>query len=196
MKPRIMLNANTPDVANMIYYAYRNSVQRRGKELNFNDDLKNAMQQIAEQLTKPTPEKFFIILCGLYGNGKTTMLKALLTLFDEANKAELFDNKKVIDMLTAQDIAKRATLTDLKLTDILLIDDLGNEPAEVKSYGNVYTPLTEILESRYDKQHFTVITTNLTAKEISDRYGKRIADRLEEVSLKIIFKNSSYRINK
>ena len=42
-------------------------------------------------------------------------------------------------------------------------------------------------------QAFTVISTNLTAKEIREKYGERIADRLNEMMNVIIFKNKSFR---
>ena len=46
--------------------------------------------------------------------------------------------------------------------DVLGIDDLGTEPSEVSDYGNVYTPVIDLLTKRYEEQLFTIITTNLT----------------------------------
>ena len=51
-------------------------------------------------------------------------------------------------------------------TDMLGIDDLGTEPSEVLDYGNVYTPVINLLTKRYEEQLLTVITTNLTQKQI------------------------------
>ena len=46
--------------------------------------------------------------------------------------------------------------------DVLGLDDLGTEQSEVLDYGNVYTPVIDLLTKRYVEQFFTIITTNLT----------------------------------
>ena len=76
---------------------------------------------------------------------------------------------------------------------MLAIDDLGTEPLEIIDYGNVYYPTTDMLTMRYDRQLFTIITTNLTPQEIREKYGDRIADRLNEMMVKIVFENPTYR---
>lgn len=77
--------------------------------------------------------------------------------------------------------------------DILGIDDIGTEPAEVQDYGNFMYPIKELLAMRYDAQLFTVFTTNLEPKEIRQRYGDRIADRLNEMMTKVVYRNPTYR---
>ena len=78
---------------------------------------------------------------------------------------------------------------------MLGIDDLGTEPSEVMGYGNVYTPVIDLLTKRYEEQLFTIITTNLTPQQIREHYDDRIADRLNEMVEKIVFKNGTYRNN-
>ena len=73
------------------------------------------------------------------------------------------------------------------------IDDIGTEPAEVQDYGNFIYPIKELLAMRYDAQLFTVFTTNLEPKEIRQRYGDRIADRLNEMMTKVVYRNPTYR---
>ena len=72
---------------------------------------------------------------------------------------------------------------------MLGFDDLGTEPSEVMNYGNVYTPVIDLLTKRYEEQLFTIITTNLTPQQ----NGDRIADRLNEMVKKIVFNNDTYR---
>lgn len=81
----------------------------------------------------------------------------------------------------------------LKTKNVLGIDDLGKEPAEIMDYGNILSPVIDLIEHRYDKQLFTVITTNLVGKEIRAKYGDRIADRFNEMLHVIVFRNSTYR---
>jgi DNA replication protein DnaC len=60
-------------------------------------------------------------------------------------------------------------------------------------FGNVLCPIVDLLTKRYDMQLFTIITTNLTPSEIREKYGDRIADRMNEMMVKIIFNNDTYR---
>ena len=73
------------------------------------------------------------------------------------------------------------------------IDDLGIEPVEVMDYGNIMTPVIDLLTKRYEAQLFTIVTTNLDPKDIRKRYGDRIADRLNEMMAKIVYRNPTYR---
>ena len=52
-----------------------------------------------------------------------------------------------------------------------------------------------MLTDRYEEQRITIITTNLTPNQIREHYGARIADRLNEMADKVIFKNETYRID-
>jgi DNA replication protein DnaC len=76
---------------------------------------------------------------------------------------------------------------------VLAIDDVGTEPAEVVDYGNVIEPITELLEARYARGLFTLVTTNLTGKELRQRYGVRLVDRMNEMMHVIVFRNESFR---
>ena len=76
---------------------------------------------------------------------------------------------------------------------LLAIDDLGKEPAEVMNYGNIINPMVELIEKRYKRQLFTLATTNLTPRQIREKYGARMADRFNEMFNVVIFKSESYR---
>jgi len=60
-------------------------------------------------------------------------------------------------------------------------------------YGNRVTPVIDLLSSRYDRMMFTVVTTNLTPKQIRSTYGDRIADRFNEMMLIIPYESPSFR---
>ena len=76
---------------------------------------------------------------------------------------------------------------------MIAIEDMGREATEVLDYGNVLNPVIDLIEYRYDNQLFTAITTNLTSKQVSEKYGKRIADRFNEMLEVIVFENATYR---
>ncbi len=58
--------------------------------------------------------------------------------------------------------------------DLLVIDDLGTEYSNEFSKSMLYN----LINSRLLSKKPTIINTNLTMKEIADRYGERIASRL------------------
>ena len=76
---------------------------------------------------------------------------------------------------------------------IMIVDDLGTEPCEVMEFGNVYTPLIDLIATRYDEQLFTIFTTNLTPAQLEEKYGKHAFNRLNEMVEKVVFENESYR---
>lgn len=102
----------------------------------------------------------------------------------------MFDAKALCRMAITDEVR----FNSLCYERMLAIDDLGCEPLEVQCYGNIYTPVIDLLTRRYDRQLFTIVTTNLTPQEIRPRYGDRIADRFNEMMRCIIFKNDSFRI--
>ena len=94
----------------------------------------------------------------------------------------------------AQNISKDYTLFEkVRSRTLLALEDVGREPTEVLDYGNVLNPVVDLLEYRYEQQLFTVITTNLTPRELSEKYKQRIADRFREMLDVVVFENSSYR---
>lgn len=65
----------------------------------------------------------------------------------------------------------------------LCFDDLGTE-GNSKHYGKERNVMAEIILNRYDNRlpfNSTHITTNLTSKEIKERYGSRFTDRIKEM---------------
>ena len=139
------------------------------------------------------------MLCGLYGNGKSTLVKALQQLVNYLDIKDENDGMRWgFRILDAKEIAwmcreERKAWNELRHVKMLAIDDLGTEPVEVMDYGNRQNPVIDLLYKRYDNQLTTIITTNLRPKEISETYGERIADRLREMSYNIVFENKSYR---
>lgn len=62
--------------------------------------------------------------------------------------------------------------------------------------GHVVNPISDLIGSRYRDQLFTFITTNLTPREIRQKYGNRVADRFNEMTEPVVFENDTYRHNK
>ncbi len=75
--------------------------------------------------------------------------------------------------------------------DLLVLDDIGSE----KTTSFVEAFIYDILESRRNLSKPTIITTNLTDKEIESRYGKRVTSRLHD-GHSITFNGNDNRVNK
>ena len=142
------------------------------------------------------PRSFGIAFLGNVGNGKTTLMRAIDNVYHGAAAIRLVDpymlgheyqNDFGIRIVKAREIAEwvrtdparyRAAVDDPALG----IDDLGTEPKEVIDYGRVLTPMIDLLMERYDRQLFTMITSNLNPDKIKEHYGdERISDRLREI---------------
>ncbi|MBS5527393.1 MAG: hypothetical protein KHX42_04465 [Prevotella sp.] len=172
-------------------------VESRRRTFIFNDEVKSQIEQVADWLI--TGDKPFLILCGSCGNGKTSMMRAIARTTGVMQLAITGRQQRVmLQEEQATEIARSIKYDYLGwkamcTSPFLGIDDMGEEPAEVRSYGNYLRPITELLQYRYDKLLPTVITTNLTPRQITEKYGLRIAGRLTEVAKKIAFLNPSFR---
>lgn len=166
----------------LLTVAHHRIVQSRGREYKDEPFVTRTIERLAELLTSTdpsTPKGAY--LCGLCGTGKTTLLYAIRNatnfLIDHNPR---YVTTEGMHIRSARDLAKLEPYEMRLLYDhpCVAIDDLGEEPVEVMSYGNVSTPIVDIIEHRYNNNLPTFITTNLTSPE---RYGRRVCDRLNEM---------------
>ena len=178
--------------------AYQAEVERRHKVFERNEHFDAQLNLIANYLTGGS-KKFGLMFCGLCGNGKTTWAKALQLLVSGLNLKNPINNLYyVFTLCNAKDLAMRSKgnyndWRNLMRYQLMIVDDLGTEPREVMEFGNVYTPLIDLITTRYEEQLYTIFTTNLTPAQLEEKYGKRIVDRLNEMVEKVVFENESYR---
>lgn len=195
---RFSLEIPERDAANGIYYAMKAIVELAGGTFTLNDKLRNSIIECAKWLINPEG-KLGLLICGLYGNGKTTMAKGLASLVTMLTERENgFNERKVMKFLTSKQIC-RIFLSDLKeyeklfSEEMLIIDDLGQEPKEIIQYGMPHTPIIDLICERYEKRLMTIVTTNYEADQIEKEYGPRIRDRFREMLQPILITNESYR---
>lgn len=177
--------------------AYRAEVAYRHRQFIHDKETACNIKTVANYLVSDSA-KFGLMLCGPCGNGKTTMARAI------RNATNLLNNGGYLDGVTAGIVLRDAveitrdsrnveTFRKIRAVPNMVIEDMGREPTEVVDYGNMISPVIDLLEYRYDEQLFTLITTNLTPKNIREKYGDRIADRLNEMVETVVFEQESYR---
>ena len=201
-RPRFRWNMTLDQAIDILTAAYKSEVEYR--QMQYRDDacVRSNIERLAKYLTAKKP-KFGVMFCGTCGNGKSTLMYAFASVLNYLNRTDVFDEEKrngrkvalsIVDAKEVQNYAKDVSaFRELKGRYMLAIEDMGREATEVLDFGNVLNPVIDLLEYRYNMQGFTLVTTNLTGKEIREKYGNRIADRLNEMMEVIIFENDTYR---
>lgn len=195
---RFSLAISESAASNAIYAAYKVEVAYRRHEVVLDADTRTHIQAAARWIID-SHGKSGLMLMGLCGNGKTTLMRAIVRLIEYlSEQVDGYSRRKRVLITSAKAITRICT-TDHKqyeglMTEpMLAIDDLGTEPSEVMYYGQPLTPLVDLLSERYDRQLLTLITTNLVKDQLMEHYGERIYDRFKESMQIIPFTNSSYR---
>lgn len=140
----------------------------------------------------PNVKTHTLTLFGSVGTGKTCLASAMARGFvEKGNSAKILSayefNSTMLDAHTSP-IAERAhKLHDVFSADILIIDDLGTEPI-LRNVTIEYLLLT--LEERSNRKLSTIITTNLDADGLLNRYGERIYSRLCDKKHSVLFELS------
>ncbi len=195
---RFSLEIPVNDCANGLYAAYKAIVEYNGGVFVKDNETLNHILKAAEWLTD-TNGRPGLMLCGLCGNGKTTLASSIVWLVGYLSEREFgFSHRINIPVMTAKQICRICATNGKEYEKIfkmdnLVIDDLGEEPQELLVYGMIHTPIIDLISERYARRLFTVITTNLETTDLNTRYGERIYDRFREMLTIIGFKNDSYR---
>lgn len=179
----------------MLRAAVRNEVEYWGGSLV--DDNDDYIRQVARWLVSPATPGLTIF--GNVGNGKTTIATAVMQTINVLNLGRDAAGQPIwVNMISARELARKARNDEEDMLGwckkpMLVLDDVGAEQDTVRTYGNILNPVEQLIEYRYKYRLFTVVTTNLKPQEIRERYGDRIADRMNEMMTRIIIKVPSYR---
>lgn len=134
------------------------------------------------------------LLCvGTTGLGKSLICYSIFRV--------LFLDMKAV-FVTAQQMNDR--IDDLLKPDtrIIVIDDLGKEAVETRTYGNRRTPFFELCDAAERDGKLLIITTNLSTTPVNDarypasiqqRYGDAVISRLRGITKVVIFEGEDLR---
>lgn len=196
---RFKVNKVVGDIPDMLFYAYQQEVESRGRVFVDDAATREHVRKAAKWMVS-ADTRFGLLLYGTTGNGKTTLAKAMQTVINLLYESPYKDEEVAVTSVSALKLADLAKDNNMQFrsirnAELLHIDDVGCEPSSIRVWGNELSPLVDILYHRYDEQLYTVITSNLSLEDIFERYGYRIGDRFYEMFDTIAFDGKSYRRN-
>ncbi|MGL5914026.1 MAG: AAA family ATPase [Bacteroidales bacterium] len=194
---RFKLEKYVKQMPELLKQAYLHQVQSRGCIYQQNSNVEHFIEKAAKWLVDESA-KFGLLIYGTVGNGKTTLARAICNTIKVLYYSEWSLDRKSVSITSALDLSKNAMenkdlFEKLKNSEMLFIDDIGLEPRIVKSWGNDFTPLVEVLIHRYERQLFTIATSNLCDKDFEPQYGERVSDRMKEMFDRLPFQEKSFR---
>lgn len=143
-----------------------------------------------------------LFLCGNTGTGKTHLAAAMLTELLRTKKVGGFfmTTEKFIEATYDEIRYKEEGLPDTysdpfllkyiqSVYDVLVLDGLGSE----KKTDFTKSAVTSLLNSRYEKQLVTIITSEYSIVGLGRLYGPRLASILQDSTLQIPFDGKDYR---
>lgn len=138
----------------------------------------------------PENDRKTILFTGKTGLGKSFLLNCMAKeIMDKGYTVLAISAYKLFDQLFFSAISDRREIEAMERrlyeTDLLIIDDLGTETRR-----NNFTSedLFNILNERNLKNAHTFISTNLSIKDLRDRYSDRIVSRLMDTSTTMLFR--------
>lgn len=125
----------------------------------------------------PAADTSDMLLMGQSGLGKTYLMHAMAKrLLDRGLNVLMMSAYRFLDVARKAYFSGQSNeLDSLMASDVLLLDDLGSEPL---MENITIVQLFNLINERQVNGRGTVISTNLTVKELRERYTERIASRL------------------
>lgn len=137
-------------------------------------------------------ERWCLILAGSRGVGKS--LAASWHLAECLTKRPLapLTRRHIFSSLHIMRARRDSGLLQVMLdVDLLVLDDLG---VEVNDHAGLFMwCLFEVINFRWENRKRTVVTTNVTPRNLEARYGRRVTDRLRDGGRCVIAKGTSLR---
>jgi DNA replication protein DnaC len=137
-----------------------------------------------------------IMLAGRYGSGKTLIMQAMAemhntiihTLHVQRPLLKFIKSSELLDALKDKPIGSFSRMP-------LVIDEFGREPKQIMDFGNLRSPMIELLCQRYDNGALTHGTSNFTLGTLcsENQYGKMTGDRIKSMFNFIELKGESRR---
>lgn len=97
-------------------------------------------------------------------------------------------------VISVYDMRQANTKLDEILNDRLIsLDDVGTEDI-ANTYGNKRMAFAEIMDAAEKNNKLVIVTTNLNADGIVEKYGARVMDRILKTTVRVKFTGKSLRL--
>jgi DNA replication protein DnaC len=125
-----------------------------------------------------------LLLSGNCGRGKSVLSRLVLPaiLLKYAGK--------VVGVYDAQQMNSR--IDEVMGRHLLSLDDIGTE-CEAVEYGNRRMVFPEIVDAAEKRGKLLIVSTNLRGKQLKERYGERLLDRIIAIMQIVEFEGKSLR---
>ena len=134
-----------------------------------------------------------LLLTGDTGRGKTWIAAAITRELILQGLAPLFTTASDLFSLLADSYRRdsfEASFAKIKKLPALIIDDLGVEKTTDRALEHMYG----LIDFRYSWEKGTVITSNLSGRDIGERYGTRIMSRIKQSGKAVEVKGKDRRL--
>lgn len=125
-----------------------------------------------------------LLMYGNCGRGKTLIGRRLLPI--------ILNHfcKKIVKCYTTQEMNRHPD--EVLSNHVTYLDDIGTEDV-CNIYGNKRLIFPEIVDAAERDGKLLIISTNLTLKQLEEKYGIRTKDRLRAITVQVPFKGESLR---
>ncbi|HKM03298.1 MAG TPA: ATP-binding protein [Lachnospiraceae bacterium] len=145
------------------------------------DKFKNAVDTCKNFVKNFNSDYHNLFFYGTVGTGKSFLSGCIAKeLIEKGNVVIYFSSTALFEVLSKHTFDFKAKeelshlLEDLYHCDLLIIDDLGTELTNAFVASQLFSCLNE----RHIRKNATIISTNLSLEELSDRYSDRIFSRI------------------
>lgn len=184
---RDMLDHGMKLPGNRVYFALEDP--KKWIELAFNHFLRGEelawlpeYDHVADWLSGNDGRGLF--LYGNCGRGKSMLCRYVIP-------AILLKNfRKVVRVFDMQEVNRN--IDNALVHHILALDDVGTEENSVK-YGERRNAFAEVMDSVEKQGKLILVSTNLGEKELRERYGDRVLDRIISTTKRVVFTGKSLR---
>lgn len=123
-----------------------------------------------------------IVFAGTYGIGKSGLATSIFVeLASNLKTAVWIDATEFIETVTSGDIARNEMFMEVAQTaEVLLLDGLGDKDRKAPESDDAREAIYRLVNFRHNNHLPMLVTTNLTASEMSVQFGQRTVERLLE----------------
>jgi len=158
---------------------YKKFIPERYLEKKFSDIKDQKVRAEAIKLSNQFAKKEIpgISITGIVGSGKTHIAYCILKEYLYTNHKEIAEPSVFITKLQTLKKLWLKDLSDGRNSEFYLLDDVGT----AKQNEWLTEMLYDLIDYRYENNLPIVITSNLTADEITEKFDRRITSRLTEM---------------